>query len=619
MPGIAGIIGKGSPERIRQEVGLMVKSMTHEPHYSTGQYFVDELDLGEGWVCRKGEFSDCMPLVSAIDDVVLIFHGENFLDQTSTKQLRARGGVVNARYLLDLYRESGAEFFTKLNGWYAGVIADLRNRKVILFNDRFAMSRVYCHEGQGEFLFASEAKAILKVRPELRKLDPEGVADHLRYNCVTRDRSLFQGISTLPHASILEFENGELKRRRRYFQFSEWEQQSKLPPEEFFERFADTIEAVFPSYSEDSAEVAMSLTAGLDTRLIMGVLGERNRHHPSYTFGGSWGELFDIRTARKLTTVYDQPFESIRINGAFLKNFPAYSRRTVYMSDGAHDAFGAHDLFFNEIARSIAPIRLTGKFGSEVVRIRNLVPSLRYPSEFLQPTFRPLLEKLPTFRQLNPSGNHLTRVVTEEIPWHEFGKVAIEHSQVVLRTPYMDNALVQLMYRAPEITRTAGRLQERYLKARSPEFSTFITNMGRLAPGGAISREILYPMLWALFKMEYIYLYATPHWMTRVDRSLGSLRLERLFSGRQKWEGYRLWIHTDFSDFVRDTLTGSQVRYGDYFSRPVVEDMVRKHVAGTHNYLNEIGRVLSIELIISELLGTSATSDSSAKAYTVEI
>ncbi len=217
----------------------------------------------------------------------------------------------------------------------------------------------------------------------------------------------------------------------------------------------------------------------------MATLRQQNGNHPAYTFGGAWGELYDVSTARKIAAVYGQPFAAIRINEEFLRSFDDYAARAVYLSDGMHAAFGAHDVFFNERAKEIAPVRLTGKFGSEVVRIRNLVGEYTYETGFLNGPLQAVVGQLPTFRDTNPNGNHLTRVVTEEISWHEIARVAVEQSYITLRTPYMDNALVKLMYRAPQGSREAGDLQERYVKEYAPELATIITNLGRFASSSA--------------------------------------------------------------------------------------------------------------------------------------
>jgi asparagine synthase (glutamine-hydrolysing) len=604
MPGIFGIIRKAPYDGIRRDLGLMMKAMHHESSYNTGQYVNEELGLYAGWICHQGSFSDCMPLMARSNDVVLIFHGENQLDPESAAELQRAGYEVdrsNARYLIDLYTELGSEFLQRLNGWYAGVLVDLRRKRVTLFNDRYGMGRIYFHEGNDEFIFASEAKSLLRIRPSLRTIDQEGLADYLRYNCVTKDRTLFKGISLLPHASSFEFE-GPTPKRTRYFDFSKWENQPGMARDEFYSAFTETVTTNFPAYAAGVQGVGLSLTAGLDTRLVMAALGRTSSHYSCYTFGGKWGELYDVGTARKLSQVYNKTFAPINISTEFLRNFPTYAAKGVFISDGTHDAFGAHDVFFNQLARDIAPVRLTGKFGSEVVRVRKLVDSLTYPSGLLSPEFSSQVRSLPRFAEQNPAGHPLTRVVTEEIPWHEFGRNYVEQSQLTLRTPYMDNALVKLMYRAPERIRNQTDLQETYVRQKAPELSTLPTNMGRFV---STSRMVTKAMdIWyrALFKVEYIYLFATPHWLTRLDRKLEGARLERILAGRQKWEGYRIWIKTDFADFVRQTLLNPMAHYDSYFQRKTVEKMVDRHTAGTHNYLSEINKALTVELIFSSLL-----------------
>jgi len=602
MPGITGIIRKSHYPSIEKDLDAMVAVLCHNPKSKTGRHIDESVGIWLGWASHPGSYSDCMPLVVESDDVVILFHGEHFSSGNEAGDRLGEEASRNATTLLSLYAAHGDRFYAALNGWFSGVVIDRRQRRVTLFNDRYAMGRIYYHETEEEFVFSSEAKSLLRVRPSLRTLSPEGVAQQLRYNCVLGTRTLFEGVHVLPHAAAWLFRCGKLVSKEQYFAFHEWEQQRELGPDEFYRRWAQTVTDVFPRYLSDGNRVAMSLTAGLDTRLIMAALRERNRDHRVYTFGGAWGELYDVRTARKAARVYDQQFDVIRINDAFLSNIGDYAAEAVRVSDGCHDAFGAHDVFFNKIARDIAPIRLTGKFGSEVVRIRRLLGTVGYKPGLLRPQMQALVDGLPHFQATNADGNHLTRVVTEEISWHEYGRVVVEQAYLTMRTPYMDNELVKLMYQAPKGSRAAGDLQEMYVKDFAPEFAAFITNLGRFASPNPTLTSMAYYPFWVLFKIEYIYLQATPHWMTRLDRTLAGLHLERLFGGRQKWEAYRIWIKTHMADFVQSTLLNPQAEYTEYFDYATMSRMIRQHVAGTHNYMREINRALSLQLIHATLL-----------------
>ena len=114
--------------------------------------------------------------------------------------------------------------------------------------------------------------------------------------------------------------------------------------------------------------------------------------------------------------------------------------------------------------------------------------------------------------------------------------------------------------------------------------------------------KIRYLFYRALFKMEYYYLFATPHWLTRIDRKLENLHLEKIVAGREKFEGYRIWIKTHLGDFIKQTLSNPNAHYVEFFDPKSVQRMVTRHLAGTHNYLNEINKVLTIELVCASLI-----------------
>ena len=605
MPGIAGIMCKDPYEGIEADLTAMVDVMQHENFYRRGQYANRNTGTYVGWTLHESSFADCMPLVSREKDVILIFQGEHFSNEILADR-RAGNDTYDysARYLLAMYEKSGADFIRQLNGWFSGVLIDLRSETTILFNDRYGMGRVYIHEEDDVFLFSSEAKSLLKVRPKLRAIDSQGLAQYLRFNCVLKGGTLFKDIRLLPNASSWEFSHGTLKQKRRYFDQSEWEQQPVVTGEEFYSRFAETIGQIVPKYVRGRQRTALALSGGLDTRLIeAALLPARNGLSAAYTFGGSWGETLDITKARQIAEICDQSHETIRLEGDFFKDFPALATASVYLSDGAHDAFGAHDVYLNRIARRIAPVRLTGKFGSEVVKSRRLIPWTNYADEFFEPNLRSLVNELRP-RDRFQQRHSLSNTVFEEIGWYESGRVAVEQCQVTLRTPYLDNDLVKLMFQADSTTRCAGQLQPRYIKEKAPTLNTIITNMGGLGDGGPLAAKLRYIFYRALFKTEYYYLFATPHWVTWLDRRLEKLHLESIVSGREKFEGYRIWIKSHFADFVTQTLSNPTARYVEFFDRKCVQRMVRRHIAGTHNYLNEINKVLTVELINLSLLTT---------------
>src|SRR5205823_6884507 len=174
MPGIVGIISQRPSEQYDALVKSMAKCLIHEPFYTEGTYTNEKLGLWCGWACHKGAFDDCLPIWNEKKNICLLFAGEDFSDQADVGALRRRGhefGTGDASYLVHHYEEIGSDFVNRLNGWFSGLLLDLREQTCILFNDRYGVNRIYYHERADGFYFASEAKALLKVFPGTRQLD----------------------------------------------------------------------------------------------------------------------------------------------------------------------------------------------------------------------------------------------------------------------------------------------------------------------------------------------------------------------------------------------------------------------------------------------------------------
>src|ERR1035437_9381829 len=213
MPGIVALSTKMSREQAFEQLGQMVNALRHESFYTTGTWIDESVGLYVGWVARRGSFSEKMPVRNEQGDVVLAFSGEEFPEPGTVQRLRQQGhelDVDGPSYLVHLY-EQDPSFPAGLNGRFHGLLADRSRGTAVLFNDRYGMHRLYYHESKDAFYFAAEAKAILAVRPELRRMDPRGVGDFVACGAVLENRTLFGGIQVLPPASAWVIRNGSIE------------------------------------------------------------------------------------------------------------------------------------------------------------------------------------------------------------------------------------------------------------------------------------------------------------------------------------------------------------------------------------------------------------------------
>src|SRR5205823_13769855 len=89
---------------------------------------------------------------------------------------------------------------------------------------------------------------------------------------------------------------------------------------------------------------------------------------PCYSFGGMFRDSQDVLLARRVADACHQAYEVIPVGRDFLSRFAHYAERSVYLTDGCCSVAHAPDLYVNERAREIAPVRMTGNYGGEVLR-----------------------------------------------------------------------------------------------------------------------------------------------------------------------------------------------------------------------------------------------------------
>ena len=608
MPGIIGVIEKArlpNPSLLLQE---MVKCMGKDAALCAGTFSATKLRAHIGWVSRK-ESSDCLPLWNEAGNVCLLFSGETFSDHTTNgapKRVENASGLNNANSPLDLYEELGQEFVGHLNGVFSGVLLDLRENKLLLFNGRYGLGRVYFHENDQAFYFASEAKALLKVVPALRAIDPTGLAEFFSCGHPLDNRTLFSGIRLMPGGSVWTWNADKKTSRHAYFDPTIWENQPTLSSEQFYDRLKEVFTRIVPRYFSGPQPVAMSITGGLDSRMIMAAMKPQPGSLKCYTFGGMYRDSADVKIGRSLAQTCGQSFKVLPLTPDFFAQFPDLAAEAVRRTDGAMDVTGAAGLYLNRLARDIAPVRMTGNYGGEILRGIAGLKVQRVDESLFEPGFVRHLRNVPDTIATARRVALPSFIAFKQLPWVHFAMLALEQSEVTVRTPYLDNELVALSYQAPPQLWRNKNVAFRYIADLDPRLARLPNDRGAAwKPGIDLNHprsRLQYLREEFLPKSEYLFDYGMPTWLARIDRLLSPLRLERLFLGNQKFCHFRTWYRRELSGFVREILLDPRTLSRPYLNRRRVEQVVSSHVKGRANFTLTINKLLSCELVHRTLL-----------------
>ena len=213
----------------------------------------------------------------------------------------------------------------------------------------------------------------------------------------------------------------------------------------------------------------------------------------------------------------------------------------MYLTDGCVDVGRAPDLYLTRGRAQIAPVRMTGNYGGEVLRrVRAFKPE--------EPCRGCLLRSFSATsgRRRKPMpgslrGHPVSFAVFKQGPWHHYGILALEQTQLSLRSPFLDNDLVRTVFRAPQSALATQRgfpAVDCRWKPGSP------ADPDRPWPGGR-TRTFLRGRLPRLSRISVQGGVRLRHGNAamggRIDHAFSAFHLERFFLGRHKIFHFRIW------------------------------------------------------------------------------
>jgi asparagine synthase (glutamine-hydrolysing) len=231
----------------------------------------------------------------------LVFNGEIYGYQEIKDKLRGYKFTTTSdtEVVLALYEKYGYQMAEKLPGMFALAIWDEKKDELICFRDRFGEKPFYYARGKnGEFIFASEIKAILKTGLVRPIIDPASLSHYLQYLYVPKDKSIYSNIHVLPPAHGLVFSKGKLK-IWKYWAPGKITQQYNL--DEAAEHFEILFRQAVSRQLIADVPVGALLSGGLDSSSVIAIASQQKANLSTFSFGfeGGRNELSYAREAAK--------------------------------------------------------------------------------------------------------------------------------------------------------------------------------------------------------------------------------------------------------------------------------------------------------------------------------
>jgi asparagine synthase (glutamine-hydrolysing) len=289
---------------------------------------------------------------------------------------------------------------------------------------------------------------------------------------------------------------------------------------------------------------------------------------------------------------------TLRIGEDFLSEYGHFVDKTVYATDGTAGSLWSHEIYLSAQAKQLAPVRLTGNFGSEVLRGVSTFKKFPLSRDMIAAEFHPRIDGLADVEVTDAGNSAVTFAAFREIPWNLHGIMASAKSQLTFRTPYLDNDVVALTYRAPSDVRQSSASALSLVRDCHPALSSIATDRAVVHDGSGPAYALRRLAAELTFKLDYMHKEAPPSgsaWFLGALDRMGML-------GLHKWLPYRLWFRDELANHVVDALSDPATSRLPFWNQRSLPRIARDHISGTKNYVREINAALTLGAVDRLLL-----------------
>ena len=272
---MCGLAGRFNPYGLAPAPGWGARAaalLAHRGPDGSGHYADEQCEL----VHRRLALIDlsptgAQPMTNETGTVLVVFNGEIYNHVELRAGLTARGhrfrGTSDTEVLVHLYEERGAEMAEALRGIFAFAVYDIPARRLLLARDRFGVKPLFYARHDGQWVFASEIKAITALPGFQPTLDRQACFDFLGLGYVPEPATGFVEIHALPVATTLTIDTHGAR-------FHTYHRLTVAPDPTLSlhgaaDAVAERLLAAVAGQSRADVPVAALLSGGIDSSLVV--------------------------------------------------------------------------------------------------------------------------------------------------------------------------------------------------------------------------------------------------------------------------------------------------------------------------------------------------------------
>lgn len=376
---MCGITGYINPAGVKDsDIDTMNNAVKHRGPDDAGIFTRNSVGLGHRRLSIIDLGNGHQPMSNADGTIWITFNGEIYNYQEVKQTLVDKYSFKtnsDTEVIIHLYEEKGEECLQELRGMFAFAIYDFRKDKLFIARDHMGQKPIYYWYSGSNFAFASEIKAILALKPDLREMDVNALYEYLTIRIITPPRSMFKGIKKLPPAHYLVFQNGQVS-INRYWSLK-YQPKIKGDFNSVMGELDKQINETVKYHMVSDVPVGAFLSGGVDSSLVVAMMSDLT-NDKFKTFSGDvpYKNFSEITYARMVAEKYktqsyelkfipslvktlpeilwhlDEPSDSLSIAMYYISELASKEVKVVLGGDGGDELFGGYDRYYGNVYAS---------------------------------------------------------------------------------------------------------------------------------------------------------------------------------------------------------------------------------------------------------------------------
>ena len=624
MCGICGQVFKDERQSDRAVLERMNTALFHRGPDSDGFY----QSAGVGLAMRRLAIIDLssgnQPISNEDDSLWIVFNGEIFNYPDLQKELQAAGHRFKTRSdtecILHLYEDHGEACVQYLNGQFAFALWDVKQQKLLLARDRMGEKPLFYTRQGDSLVFSSELNSLLQGLPFRPEIDLQAIDLYLGLQYIPDPLTAYQGVSKLPPAHILTWQNGQLE-VKRYWQLEftpKWQEN----PRELEETLRQKLRQAVRIRMLADVPLGAHLSGGIDSSIIVALMAEMSSQ-PVETFSVGFEEtaFSELPYARQVAERYATHHHEFILS---YSDLPETIRKiTLHFGEPFADSSALPLYLLSKITRQHVTVALNGDGGDDIfagyprygldpwadaylglpgLLTKHLVPSMMklFPDRANKPIGASLVNGLKRLEQLT----HIDRRASI-LRWGSYFSPDQRRNlwrPEVWKESQAHNAEVWLTALYEKLKDPAGRLDR-----------TLYCDVNSYLPGDLLVKSDRMSMAASLEGRSPFLDHELVEWVARLPEKWklqgrrGKRLLKRAFAGylpeevlRHRKQGFGIplgeWFRGPLADWTRKSLLHGDQALGGWFNTSQVERILNEHQSGKVDHGKRIWALLMLSL-----------------------